>query len=472
MEYDDVAWERNEIIDDEWEAIFNNQEVYREIAREILRWRDGEPEELCEPIRGAFNVVLQLKFQDGGSSLMRIASPVASGLPAEKVLREVEVMRFLKQHTNIPVPRVLHYGMADECPRGLGPFIIMDYAYHASTFVEPLNTPGLSITDDRGVLNPHISEEFLESVYGQMSDLVLQLSKHTFSQIGCISQANRYGELSDDWVTSHRPFTFNMSQLVHKSNFPPQRLPKRPFTTSSSYYQALADMHMEHLSYQRNDAINSAEDCRRKYIARCLFRKITREHDLCANDTGPFKLFCDDLRPGNILINDNYKMVAAIDWEFTCSAPMEFAYCPPFWLLIENPEYWKEGLSDWTKTFGERLGTFLKVMKRREDAAINQGILTEEQRLAENMRRSWESGDFWVNYAARRSWAFDLIYWEKIDKRFFGNEGMEDRLKLLTREERDNMDGFIQRKLAEKEERTLIDWTAMEPADANHGDQS
>lgn len=463
MEFDDVAWERNEDLDYKWEEKFNNQDVYREIAREILRWRDGEPAELLEPRRGAANAVLQLKFRDASSTLIRFASPVASGPPAEKVLREVEVMRFLERHTTILVPRILHHGLIEESPRGLGPFIVMEYVPHKSTFMEPLNTPGLSIVDDRCVLNPGIAEEILESAYGQMADVILQLSKHSFTQIGCISQAV-YGELSDDWIVQHRPLTFNMSQLIQMGNVPQQRIPTRPFRTSSSYYQKLAYMHMQHLFYQRNDAIDSAEDCKRKYIARCLFRKITRDYKLCDLDSGPFKLVCDDLRPGNVLADDGYKLVAAIDWEFTYAAPIEFAYCPPFWLILEKPEYWKEGLDDWTETYGRRLKTFLKMMKEREDAAINLGELTEEDRLSEHMRRSWESGDFWLNYTARKSWSFDLIYWAKIDKRFFGNGDMEDRIKLLTKKERDNMDGFIQRKLAEKEERRLVDWIAMEAA--------
>lgn len=49
-----------------------------------------------------------------------------------------------------------------------------------------------------------------------------------------------------------------------------------------------------------------------------------------------------------------------------------------------------------------------------------------------------------------------MIYWAKIDRRFFGDGDLEDRLKLLTQSEREEMDGFIQTKLREKEERTYI----------------
>jgi hypothetical protein len=88
----------------------------------------------------------------------------------------------------------------------------------------------------------------------------------------------------------------------------------------------------------------------------------------------------------------------------------------------------------------------------REDVDIWRGFIGEENRLSGHMRESWDNGGFWVSYAARRSWAFDVIYWAKVDRRFFGEGSLGDRIGLLTVEERDRMEGFVQRKLAEKEE--------------------
>ncbi|GIJ89302.1 hypothetical protein Asppvi_008239 [Aspergillus pseudoviridinutans] len=103
-------------------------------------------------------------------------------------------------------------------------------------------------------------------------------------------------------------------------------------------------------SIPRNDAIDSAEDCRRKLVARYLFCKLAREHRLTERlasfDKGPFKLWCDDFRPANILMNEELKIVGVVDWEFAYAAPVEFSFGPPWWLLIEKPEYWPRGLDD------------------------------------------------------------------------------------------------------------------------------
>lgn len=74
----------------------------------------------------------------------------------------------------------------------------------------------------------------------------------------------------------------------------------------------------------------------KKYIARCLFRKIARE---IQTESGPFHLYCDDLHPSNVLITEpDFMISGVIDWEFTYVAPAEFTYAAPWWLLFESPE--------------------------------------------------------------------------------------------------------------------------------------
>lgn len=273
-----------------------------------------------------------------------------------------------------------------------------------------------------------------------MADIMLQVSRLSFAEIGCIDKANEGGVT---WIAKHRPFTFNMNDLTQLGGFLPNRLSQHPFKTVSAYYQALPEMHMNHLASQRNDAIDSAEDCRQKYIARCLFRKITREHQLCHDESGPFK----DLRPGNVLADDKHRLTGVVDWEFTYAAPTGFAYSPPFWLILELPELWGYGLDDWTERYNKVLPLFLAVLRAREQEAINRGTLKETDRLSGHMLDSWRSGDSWVNYAARKSWAFDMVYWARIDRRFFGDGNPDDRIGLLTPEEREQMDEFVRMKM-------------------------
>src|SRR3954447_18396191 len=95
-----------------------------------------------------------------------------------------------------------------------------------------------------------------------------------------------------------------------------------------------------------------------------------------------------------------------------------------------------------------------------EEEAIQQGRLAESQRLPTAMRRSWESGEFWIMYDAKNNIAFDAIYWQKIDERFFGStksgdgeycDNWKQRPHLLELEEQEFMEKRVDLKLNEME---------------------
>ncbi|KAJ5617043.1 hypothetical protein N7537_002157 [Penicillium hordei] len=142
---------------------------------------------------------------------------------------------------------------------------------------------------------------------------------------------------------------------------------------------------------------------------------------------GSFKLWCDDLRSGNVPLNKDSKIAAVVDWEHTLpplNSPMH--HLGGFLLKSPNASPRKIALRTGVRSFEFRLETFLKAMIIREDEAISKGQLNSNQRLSGPMRESRKSGDFWIAYAARNNFAFDAIYWQKIDRRFFGSTTYPD----------------------------------------------
>ncbi|KAJ3496938.1 hypothetical protein NLG97_g2281 [Lecanicillium saksenae] len=77
------------------------------------------------------------------------------------------------------------------------------------------------------------------------------------------------------------------------------------------------------------------------------------------------------------------------------------------------------------------------------------------------MRQSRYDGAFWTVYAARESFAFDAIFWEKLDRKKFGNGGaLEDawkaRLNLLDNQIVEDMEHLVEEKLRNMETRELV----------------
>lgn len=86
-------------------------------------------------------------------------------------------------------------------------------------------------------------------------------------------------------------------------------------------------------------------------------------------------------------------------------------------------------------------------------------------KLSHHMRKNWERGRHYINYAARKSWAFDPLFWKYIDQRFFGENsrgGFEDRLQLFSPVEREKMKAFVQRKIDQLLDDKLKIWDEEE----------
>jgi hypothetical protein len=131
-------------------------------------------------------------------------------------------------------------------------------------------------------------------------------------------------------------------------------------------------------------------------------------------------------------------------------APAEFTYVAPWWLMLQSPEDWDSdsNLDDFLARYKPRLALFLDVLRSCEDEKIAEGTLLNSQRLAAPMEDSMESSLFWVCLAARYSSMFDDIYWNFLDKFYYGPfESIEDRIQLLDEEERKELSGIFQVKV-------------------------
>ncbi|KAJ8071710.1 hypothetical protein OCU04_002026 [Sclerotinia nivalis] len=112
--------------------------------------------------------------------------------------------------------------------------------------------------------------------------------------------------------------------------------------------------------------------------------------------TGPFRLFCEDFRPSNIIANtEPFRINAVIDLEFTYDAPAAFTYSAPWWILLQNPEEWELYPKDaFLPRYKPRLRLFLEALREVEEEQIKSEKLLEDQRLSAHMEQSMENGLF------------------------------------------------------------------------------
>lgn len=76
---------------------------------------------------------------------------------------------------------------------------------------------------------------------------------------------------------------------------------------------------------------------------------------------GGFRLVSEDLRPVNVLLgllDKDLRVVGVIDWELAYAAPAHFSFDPPWWLLLEEPEYGLVGIVHGWKPTSPGFGLF------------------------------------------------------------------------------------------------------------------
>jgi hypothetical protein len=232
-----------------------------------------------------------------------------------------------------------------------------------------------------------------------------------------------------------------MNELATGTGYPIDQLPTAQFHCASDFFQSISNQRLLHVKTQRNLAKDET-DVRRRFIARHRFKQLIPEYSI--DDTGPFKVFCDDMQPANMLIDPNtLQITAVLDFGFTNSMPAQFTYDPPWWLLLQGPDVWldRNNIDEFLARYVPRMEQFLRALERVEEksAAGGNERLTNEPRLSARMRDSWKTRRFWFNYAARTCLDMDDIYWhtlhDQVDGDGFGllDEATQAELEPLVR---------------------------------------
>ena len=140
----------------------------------------GAFEEVVAYYKGAFNVCIRMSVDDDRpDAILRLPKAGYTVFRDEKVTNEVEVLKFLRQNTTIPVPTVIDWGLTVDCPQQLGPFIIMDYVegVHLCDLLAKSNEDKTAPL----VLDPDVDNEMLANFYQQIAGYMLQLYQFDFS---------------------------------------------------------------------------------------------------------------------------------------------------------------------------------------------------------------------------------------------------------------------------------------------------
>jgi hypothetical protein len=306
-----------------------------DLAKQIC----GKPATLVSPLLiGGLNIhySIHLEGEDLSSEvIVRLPWPYTACFPGEKVIYETAAAEFLRLNTYI-------YSRCQSALLWSGSqlwaFLILSWIEHRGDMMDALAVPDLdpSLTP---FLNSKLPESKFRSLWGKIAWCLLEVVKTTFSCMGSLVEVDRSFRIAS------RPLTQNMSSMTQLAHSPPSILPleNETYATADEWYGELANMHLAQLIFQHNDLVLSEDDCRNKYVARQIFCRLAKQgrlstfgfiqddwsayvktmHPRCQapDRSGPFRLWCDDFRPANVLLGPDDDVAAVIDWEFTYAGP-------------------------------------------------------------------------------------------------------------------------------------------------------
>ncbi|KAF4983410.1 hypothetical protein FZEAL_1139 [Fusarium zealandicum] len=147
----------------------------------------------------------------------------------------------------------------------------------------------------------------------QIAGFMLELSR-----IGAISQ-----DAMSKWAVTGRPLTYNMNELVTLGGYPADQFALMTSFDRVSDFFLRAQSFQTHLEAQRNIAGDNEDLAWEQFIAHRCFAELVPTH-IQGNDR-PFRLFYNDLRPINMLVNpETLQITAVLDLEFTNAMPAQF----------------------------------------------------------------------------------------------------------------------------------------------------
>jgi len=205
MRQNAAALEFNSRVRAQWQqklASYNRDAGRRSDVEEIVSgFYNGERCRVVERFEGAFNHCFRLRFDmsDHADCLLRFPIPGDVMHPAEKIDQEVAVMKFIREKTSIPIPKVIASGTAEGRFAGLGPFIIME-------FVEGERLDEALYQDNK--IRQEIGQSTLNFIYKQMAQIYLELYEHDFDQIGGLSMSSN----GRSWHIGSAPLTLKMNE--------------------------------------------------------------------------------------------------------------------------------------------------------------------------------------------------------------------------------------------------------------------
>lgn len=276
---------------------------------------DLSPKNLSK-MMGGQNCHADITFADGVVWMARFRLSGPGSPPPhvrDYVLRsEAATMKFLALHTTIPSPRVLDWALESDPDNAIGTgYILMEKLPGA-----PLDWPAATASQRSHVVR-------------QLADIMIELHRHPFSQLGSLIDADTEDGLADP-ASKQSPAQIRGLAEPSTLNCGTNGGPLGPFRSSKVALRSLIESYIQMTVTGEIGTADQAIDVFLAHRFRLdVLDQVWPPDGTSNQDNQQFFLKHADDKGDHILVNTNFDIVGIIDWEWCGTASQEEAFASP-----------------------------------------------------------------------------------------------------------------------------------------------
>ncbi|KAJ2985237.1 hypothetical protein NUW58_g5643 [Xylaria curta] len=388
--------------------------------------------------RGAYNINCKVVFNNGEKWMARFPMVGKVMNADEKVEIEVAAMKLIRQQTDIPIPDIKAWGLAVDNPLGIGPFIM-------TAFIEGVGVDEILQNTDARIMKEDVGEHVVETIFRQTIGFQLQLQTLNFPCIGSMASTSTSttNEPRFAATTNSRPLTQKAHDFLKNGGVDILGPRDKTYLSTTEYFHHVVHQDLQHL-YTQPNSIDDVEDARDKFVYWNVMKALIARHVLPGRDKGPFKFMCDDFQPANMIVNNeqDLKIIAVIDWEWSYAAPAQLVHSTPSWLLIESPNAWSS-VDERLARFNKHLELYTRILEEEEQKVLGNDV-REDERPSALLRECQKQGRQWFHFILLRGFnGPSCVPFLKL------REETPDWDELVSAIPEDKIKSFVQKKVAE-----------------------
>jgi hypothetical protein len=218
-----------------------------------------------------------------------------------------------------------------------------------------------------------MSREQRQVFYKDLADIFLQLRRLTFPAIGSLAFAPD-GTIQVGYGPDSVAYNIHALEGLQPSRIRDFQSEQGVFGSSKDYISAVLSMTRNGFEKSRATVLDESDGNQMLYYLHS-FDKYFEEWVDESLDKGPFVLMHGDFVKHNLLIDDDMRITAVLDWEWSRVVPLQLFH-PPLWMIVSSlrllsmPEHYLTHVGE--------LDRLRAITKERELALYGNTLLTDE----------------------------------------------------------------------------------------------